>query len=106
MQNLEKHHNVSVESRRTRRSRGRVRKGERFDIIFSDLMMPQMIGMELHDAMRLVDKAQAERMVFITGGAFTTSAREFLDRVPNLLLRGNAEHAAHPGYGGRSHEWS
>jgi CheY-like chemotaxis protein len=82
---LEKLHNVSVENM-GRPALERVRKGERFDIIFSDLMMPQMTGMELHAAMRLVDTAQAERMVFITGGTFTASAREFLDRVPNLCF--------------------
>ncbi|MDB4996678.1 MAG: fixL4 [Myxococcaceae bacterium] len=57
--------------------------GDRFDAILSDLMMPDMTGMELHAA--LVDFAPelAEHMIFMTGGAFTPTARAFLDGVPN-----------------------
>ena len=55
-------------------------------VIFSGLMMPEMTGMELHaEVVRLHPKAAA-RMVFLTGGAFTPSATEFLDRVPNERL--------------------
>jgi CheY-like chemotaxis protein len=55
-------------------------------LILCDLMMPQMTGMQLHAA--LVEKAptQAERMVFLTGGAFTPGARAFLEAVPNEYL--------------------
>lgn len=40
------------------------------------------------DRQRAVDRPprDAERMVFVTGGAFTSSARAFLDRVPNERL--------------------
>jgi CheY-like chemotaxis protein len=57
--------------------------GTRFDVILSDLMMPEMSGMELYDAVlhRLPDAAAT--MVFITGGAFTHDAAAFLERVPN-----------------------
>jgi hypothetical protein len=33
-------------------------------------------------------------MVFVTGGAFTDAAREFLDRVPNARLEKPIERAA------------
>lgn len=49
-----------------------------FDLILCDLMMPEMSGMELHEELRTRNGAQAARMVFMTGGAFTASAREFL----------------------------
>ncbi|MEW5849819.1 MAG: PAS domain S-box protein [Myxococcota bacterium] len=54
--------------------------GRRFDAILCDLMMPEMTGMELHERLRALDPAQAARMVFITGGAFTARSREFLER--------------------------
>lgn len=54
----------------------------RFDVIFCDLMMPSMTGMDLHEAvLRGPHSAQAAAFVFMTGGAYTTRAREFLERV-------------------------
>ncbi|HEX9052416.1 MAG TPA: PAS domain S-box protein [Anaeromyxobacter sp.] len=56
-------------------------RGDRFDAILCDLMMPRMSGMELHDALARLAPDQAARMVVLTGGAFTEPARAFLDRV-------------------------
>ena len=61
-------------------------RGPKFDVILCDLMMPEMTGMALHAQLSRTMPDQAERMVFITGGAFTTSARSFLDEVPNERL--------------------
>jgi CheY-like chemotaxis protein/two-component sensor histidine kinase len=61
----------------------RIRAGESFEVILCDLMMPQMTGMELHAELRNVDPGYADRMIFLTGGAFTPAARAFLDEVPN-----------------------
>lgn len=61
----------------------RIRAGERFDLILCDLMMPVVTGMEVHAAIASVAPDQAERMVFLTGGAFTPAARDFLERVSN-----------------------
>jgi CheY-like chemotaxis protein len=49
-------------------------------------MMPVMTGMELYDELGRVAPEQRERVVFLTGGAFTASARAFLGRVPNPRL--------------------
>ncbi len=46
-------------------------------------MMPEQTGADLHDALARSHPDQAERMVFLTGGAFAPRAREFLERVPN-----------------------
>ncbi len=59
----------------------RVQAGERFDLILCDLMMPVVTGMDLHAELTRLVPEQAARMVFLTGGAFTHSARAFLDRV-------------------------
>ncbi len=63
-----------------------VAEGQRYDVIFCDLMMPDMTGMDLHAELRRVAPELADRVVFVTGGAFTQRAREFLDSVPNARL--------------------
>jgi FixJ family two-component response regulator len=39
--------------------------------------------MDLHAELARTNPDLASRMVFVTGGAFTEAAMEFLDRVPN-----------------------
>jgi signal transduction histidine kinase len=60
--------------------------GDRFDLILCDLMMPEMTGMEFHDALARLSPEQAARVVFMTGGAFTDGARAFLERYPGPAL--------------------
>jgi CheY-like chemotaxis protein len=60
-----------------------LRAGQRFDVIICDMMMPQMTGADFYEALLAFAPACAERIVFLTGGAFSIAAREFLDRVPN-----------------------
>ena len=64
----------------------RIEAGERFDVILCDLMMPQMTGMDLHAELSRVVREQADRMIFLTGGAFTVRARTFLAEVPNQRI--------------------
>ncbi len=64
----------------------RLEAGERFDVILCDLMMPEMTGMDLHEVLAQRAPDQAERMVFMTGGAFTTRALQFLDEVARRRL--------------------
>jgi len=52
--------------------------GERFDALLSDLMMPEMTGMELYERLLRSVPDQAARMSFMTGGAFSPQAAEFL----------------------------
>jgi len=60
--------------------------GETYDVILCDLMMPQMSGMDLYAEVETSAPDQAARFVFMTGGAFTVRARQFLDAIPNLRL--------------------
>ncbi len=63
-----------------------LRKGETFDLVFCDLMMPGLSGMALYEELGRVAPDHQARVVFLTGGAFTPEARTFLDEVPNLRL--------------------
>ncbi len=82
---LSREHDV-VTATRAIEALHRIQSNERFDLILCDLMMPQMTGMELHDRIAQIDGDQASRIVFLTGGAFTPTARQFLDRVPNQRI--------------------
>jgi PAS domain S-box-containing protein len=57
--------------------------GKHFDLIFSDLMMPRMTGMDFHREVAALSPDVAARMVFVTGGAFSPMVKAFLDRVEN-----------------------
>jgi CheY-like chemotaxis protein len=58
--------------------------GKTFDVVFSDLMMPEMSGMDMSYEVALRFPAMAERIIFITGGAFTRGVRAFLECMPNM----------------------
>ncbi|MEO8876908.1 MAG: response regulator, partial [Polyangiaceae bacterium] len=64
----------------------RISAGERFDAILSDLMMPEVTGMEIHQELSRFAPDQAQRMIFLTGGAFTEDARNFLSVVQNARV--------------------
>jgi PAS domain S-box-containing protein len=82
---LQRDHDVEV-STEPRTALERVRGGEAWDVVFCDLMMPEMSGMEWFEEVRRAAPALADRVVFVTGGAFTDGAREFLDRVANACV--------------------
>ena len=64
----------------------RISRGERYDLILADVMMPELPGAEFHAALERLDPALATGVVFMTGGAFAPREQEFLARVPNLVL--------------------
>jgi two-component system NtrC family sensor kinase len=57
-----------------------VAAGRDYDAIICDLMMPEGTGMDLHARLRELAPALSRRMLFVTGGAFTAGAEEFLKR--------------------------
>jgi CheY-like chemotaxis protein len=63
-----------------------LKSGERFDVILSDLMLPDMTGMDLYGELAATAPEVAASVIFLTGGALTLQTREFLDTVPNRYL--------------------
>jgi PAS domain S-box-containing protein len=59
---------------------------EHFDIVFCDLMMPEITGVQVFQQVSGRDAAMASRFIFMTAGAFTPQARAFLDQIPNPRL--------------------
>ncbi len=57
-----------------------------FDIVFCDLMMPELSGMELYETLAQTRPNLEKKLVFMTGGAFTPTAHDFLHSVDNPCL--------------------
>lgn len=57
-----------------------------YDLVVCDLMMPEMTGMDLHQAVEANDPETAARFIFLTGGAYTEDAKRFLAGVENPKL--------------------
>ncbi len=72
---------------RAREALALIESGTRYDAIVCDVMMPEMTGADLHAAIARLDASQADRMIFVTGGAFTPAARQFLSRVKNPRIQ-------------------
>ena len=65
----------------------RIAGGERFDVILSDLTMPEMSGIDLYGAIARVAPEQAERIVFLTGGNLNERCSKFLASIANPVLQ-------------------
>lgn len=57
-----------------------------FDLVLCDLMMPDMTGMVVYERVLRDHPKLADRLVFMTGGAFTDAARSFLEAHPDAQL--------------------
>ena len=57
-----------------------------FDLILCDMMMPKLSGMDLHRWLLDANPGLARQLIFITGGAFTPRARDYLSKVDNIGL--------------------
>jgi CheY-like chemotaxis protein len=63
-----------------------IRSGAHFDVIFCDLMMPGMSGIDLYEQLRSQTPGLERKLVFMTGGAFTARATEFLASIENRRI--------------------
>jgi PAS domain S-box-containing protein len=58
-----------------------------FDVILCDLMMPGLSGMDLWTWLKAKEPLLLDRLVFITGGAFTPVTRDFLAKTEHPQLK-------------------
>src|SRR5690606_38262120 len=75
-------HDVSVVSSGSA-ARDLLATGVAFDVILCDLMLEGFSGMDLSRWLEEARPELAPRLVFMTGGAFTDEARQFLRGVPS-----------------------
>ncbi|MBI5533851.1 MAG: PAS domain S-box protein [Deltaproteobacteria bacterium] len=57
-----------------------------FDVILCDMMMPRVSGVDVHLWLVQHHPQLARKVVFVTGGAFTPTAREYLENVSNVRI--------------------
>ena len=60
--------------------------GETYDIIYTDMLMREVTGMDVYEHAQRLWPKEASRLVFMTGGAFTARARAFLASATNPCL--------------------
>jgi PAS domain S-box-containing protein len=61
-------------------------RGDLYDLVFCDLMMPYVTGQELYLSASALEPSLAGRFVFVTGGATDPAAASFLAEVSNERL--------------------
>ena len=59
-----------------------IEAGEGFDVFLCDMMMPAMSGEKVYRRVLTIAPDLAQRMIFLTAGAFSASARDFLQGAP------------------------
>jgi len=78
-------HDVSVETN-PRAALALLLGGASFDVVFCDLMMPDLTGMALYDALVSARPEVAQLMVFLTGGATTWQAEAFVNSTERPVM--------------------
>ncbi|MHA7634773.1 PAS domain S-box protein [Corallococcus sp. M7] len=85
LQRLLRGHDVEVATS-GRQALERMSRAPGFDAVLCDVMMPDLAGRDVYEAVRREHPGMERRFVFVSGGAFTAGAREFLEHIPNPLL--------------------
>lgn len=57
-----------------------------YDVILCDVMMPEMTGMEFYQRLQAEKPELSARVIFMSGGAFSPEAREFLATHPGRTV--------------------
>jgi signal transduction histidine kinase len=82
---LKKEHEVCV-VRDASEAIARLERGETFDLILCDVVMPDLSGPEFYSTVANRWPDLVPRLVFMTGGAFTPGTVEFMERVQTRVL--------------------
>jgi CheY-like chemotaxis protein len=57
-----------------------------FDVVFCDITMPHLTGLELYRRLCATKPDLGDRFVFMTGGLLQTETSQFLEELPNERL--------------------
>jgi signal transduction histidine kinase/CheY-like chemotaxis protein len=71
-----------------------LRRGQTFDRIICDLMMPDMSGPEFHAELARLSPQLLPSLIFMTGGAFTDGARSFTETWRGPILEKPLDYTA------------
>jgi len=63
-----------------------LRLGKRYAAILCDLSMPGINGIQFYDAVQALDPFQAQRIIFVSGGAYLEGIQSRLEAINNVLL--------------------
>jgi signal transduction histidine kinase/FixJ family two-component response regulator len=63
-----------------------LRRKQDYDLIFCDLMMPEMDGTVVHAELERQMPALLQRLVFCSGGAFTARTKQFVEQTKRPLV--------------------
>jgi PAS domain S-box-containing protein len=77
-------HEVAVETR-AQAALERLRKGERFDAILTDMMMPEMSGIQFYEHLQHELPGLSSSVIFMSGGVFGPEAQAFMDNVKPMV---------------------
>ncbi|OFX26507.1 MAG: hypothetical protein A2V77_22140 [Anaeromyxobacter sp. RBG_16_69_14] len=61
-------------------------RGEPFDVILCDLMMPEVSGIDLHAEICRSYPERRASLIFMSGGVFSTKARSFVSEHPEAVV--------------------
>jgi PAS domain S-box-containing protein len=64
----------------------RVERGEQYDVILCDVLMPNMSGFDFYRSLEQIAPHIVRRIIFMTGGPFSTRGAGFLASIPNARL--------------------
>jgi len=84
--NIDKKHDLFIATS-GRRGKDILERDTAFDVIFCDILMPDITGIQLYDWLSEYFPEIAMKFVFITGVSGAMSVSEFLHRIPNIWLK-------------------
>jgi PAS domain S-box-containing protein len=73
-------HDVTIECK-AQAALARLRSGEQFDAVLTDMMMPGMSGIQFYERLQCELPELSRRVIFMSGGAFGPEAQAFTARV-------------------------
>jgi PAS domain S-box-containing protein len=69
-----------------REALSRIEHSGPYDVVFCDVMMPELSGIDVYERAKQICPGQEQRIVFITGGAFTEQTAKFIESIDNYKL--------------------